>query len=66
MSDSPSQSKEKPEIINVTSKNNTTIIHHPGAVHFGAGNINSNKGITTSLFWLLTLLEHAKILRYLF
>ena len=48
MSDSSSRFEEKPEE-NFKSKNNTTIIYNPGAVHLGKGdNITSGKGITMS------------------
>ena len=49
MTDSLSQSKEKPGATNITSINNTTIIHHAEAVHGGQGdNIISRKGSAMS------------------
>ena len=55
MSDSLSQSAEKPGTTNFRSENNTFHIYQPGAAHFGVGNNETwNKGITTSLVWLLT------------
>ena len=55
MSDSLLQCEEKPGRTSFTSKSNTTIIHHAGAVHLGAGdNITLSKGIMVALFWLFT------------